>query len=194
MKRLILASGSPRRKELLLQANLTFEIFTSNITEEIIDDMPPKDLVQQLALQKAKAIAETKKDAVILGADTVVALDNKILGKPQNATEAKNMLELLSGKTHEVFTGCAIINGDVEYTFYEGTEVTFWDLTDEEITWYVASKEGFDKAGGYGIQGLGGLHVKRINGDYYNVMGLPISRVIRELRKFDIVPSQSVTE
>jgi septum formation protein len=194
MKRLILASGSPRRKELLTQANLTFEISTSNVSEKMTEIMPPNDLVQQLALRKAKAVACNKQTDVVLGADTVVVFENKILGKPQNATEAKSMLKLLSGKTHEVYTGCAIINGEMEYTFYEGTEVTFWDLSDKDITWYVATKEGFDKAGGYGIQGLGGLHVKKINGDYYNVVGLPLSRVIRELKKFDIVPSLSVTE
>jgi septum formation protein len=194
VKRLILASGSPRRKELLKQANLSFDISTSNIPEHIEDQLLPHEVVQQLALQKAKAVAPVNSPDVFLGADTIVAYEGQILGKPTHEGEAKSMLEMLSGKTHEVFTGCAIISRSTEYTFYEETNVTFWELTAEEIDSYVASREGFDKAGGYGIQGLGGVHVKRVEGDYYNVVGLPISRVIRELKKFGIFPSKSVTE
>ena len=122
----------------------------------------------------------------MLGADTIVTYESRILGKPSSEAEAKEMLQLLSGKTHEVYTGVAIIAKGQNSHFYERTEVTFWELTEEEIDTYIASKEPLDKAGSYGIQGKGSIFVQHIQGDYYSVVGLPISRLVRELKQFNI--------
>ena len=183
MKRLILASSSPRRKELLEMANLPFEILASHIEEEVPENSTPEEIVQSLAYQKAKAVAELEKDAYVLGADTIVVYNGMILGKPKTEQEAFQTLKLLSGKTHEVLTGVAILSREEEIVFYERTKVTFWDLTDEEILDYIASGEPMDKAGSYGIQQRGSLFVKGIEGDYFSVVGLPIARTVRELKK-----------
>jgi septum formation protein len=183
MKRLILASSSPRRKELLEMANLPFEILASHIEEEVPENSTPEEIVQSLAYQKAKAVAELEKDAYVLGADTIVVYNGIILGKPKTEQEAFQTLKLLSGKTHEVLTGVAILSREEEIVFYERTKVTFWDLTDEEILDYIASGEPMDKAGSYGIQQRGSLFVKGIDGDYFSVVGLPIARTVRELKK-----------
>lgn len=155
MRKIILASGSPRRKELLELAGVPFEIIVSEVEETIGAYSSPSDIVMSLALQKASAVAENNSEHIVLGADTIVTYESRILGKPSNEAEAKEMLQLLSGKTHEVYTGVAIIAKDKTVTFYERTEVTFWELTEEEIDAYVASKEPLDKAGSYGIQGKG---------------------------------------
>ncbi|HDX9668886.1 TPA: septum formation inhibitor Maf [Bacillus cereus] len=186
MRKIILASGSPRRKELLELAGVPFEIVVSEVEETNGAYSSPSDIVMSLALQKASAVAETNGDHIVLGADTIVTYDSRVLGKPSNEDEAKEMLRLLSGKTHEVYTGVAIIAKDKTVTFYERTEVTFWELTEEEIDVYVASKEPLDKAGSYGIQGKGSIFVQHIQGDYYSVVGLPISRLVRELKQFNI--------
>ncbi|MES5917441.1 Maf family protein [Bacillus cereus group sp. RP37] len=186
MRKIILASGSPRRKELLELAGVPFEIVVSEVEETIGAYSSPSDIVMSLALQKASAVAETNGDHIVLGADTIVTYDSRVLGKPSNEDEAKEMLRLLSGKTHEVYTGVAIIAKDKTVTFYERTEVMFWELTEEEIDVYVASKEPLDKAGSYGIQGKGSIFVQHIQGDYYSVVGLPISRLVRELKQFNI--------
>lgn len=183
MKKLILASGSPRRKELLEQVNVHFNIEVSDIVEEVPIGANPEDVVTSLAVQKAQAIAEKFPDDLILGADTIVTYEGKILGKPKGIEDAKEMLTMLSGKEHIVMTGVAIIQGSNVTKFYEATNVSFWELTDQEINDYIASGEPFDKAGAYGIQGLGATLVKRIEGDYFSVVGLPLARVIRELRK-----------
>lgn len=185
MRKIILASGSPRRKELLELADVPFEIVVSEVEETIGAYSSPSDIVMSLALQKASAVAENHSDHVVIGADTIVTYDSHILGKPSNEAEAKEMLRLLSGKTHEVYTGVAIISKEKTATFYERTEVTFWELTEEEIDVYVASKEPLDKAGSYGIQGKGSIFVQHIQGDYYSVVGLPIARLVRELKQFD---------
>ncbi|KFN01506.1 septum formation inhibitor Maf [Bacillus clarus] len=185
MKKLILASGSPRRKELLELANVPFEIVVSEIEETIGAYSSPSDIVMSLALQKATAVAEKHGDHVVLGADTIVTYESRILGKPADEEEAKGMLQLLSGKTHEVYTGVALISKEKTVTFYERTEVAFWELTEEEIDDYITSKEPFDKAGSYGIQGKGSIFVHHIQGDYYSVVGLPIARLVRELKQFD---------
>lgn len=185
MKKLILASSSPRRKELLSYAQIPFEIVVSDVEEHFNEENDPKEIVQALALQKAEAVANIlDQNAVVLGADTIVTIDNQILGKPKDETEARKMLRQLSGREHIVYTGVAIVSVEESTTFYEETKVQFWELSDEEIDNYIKSGEPFDKAGAYGIQQLGSILVKRIDGDYFNVVGLPISRTYRELKQF----------
>ena len=182
MKTLILASSSPRRKALLKQANLTFTVLPSHMKESIAPYSSPQDAVKSLARKKAMDIFQQHPDNVILAADTVVVFQGKILGKPADEQEAYEMLERLSGRQHDVFTGVAIVSADAEIVFYDATRVTFWDLEREDIERYVASGEPFDKAGAYGIQGLGAIFVKEIQGDFYNVVGLPLSRTVRQLK------------
>jgi septum formation protein len=186
MKHLILASGSPRRKDLLETANLPFTIQKSSVHEDISDDYSPAEVVEQLSLRKAKDIAKEFPNDVVLGSDTVVVYNDNILGKPVDDDEAFETLMMLSGRTHVVYTGVAIISKDQKICFHEATEVTFWNLTSEEIKDYVSMGESKDKAGSYGIQGYGSTLVKHIKGDYYNVVGLPLSRTVRELKKFGI--------
>lgn len=186
MKKIILASASPRRKELLTLAGIDFTVQQADIEEKIAPDLKPFEVVEQLAFQKASAVAEKSKDCIVIGSDTVVSLDNKILGKPKSENEAKEMLKLLSGKTHKVYTGVAIISDEKNVSFYEETEVEFYELTDREIADYVATGEPMDKAGAYGIQGKGCVLIKRINGDYFNVVGLPVARLYRELGDFNV--------
>lgn len=186
MKKLILASGSPRRRELLELVDMPFEVVVSDVEETIGAYSSPHDIVMSLALQKASAVATNYEDCVVLGADTIVTYESRILGKPENESEAKEMLQLLSGKTHEVYTGVALISKEKTVTFYERAEVTFWELTEEEIHAYVQTKEPLDKAGSYGIQGKGAIFVQHIQGDYYAIVGLPIARVVRELKQFNM--------
>ncbi|HET7657888.1 MAG TPA: Maf family protein [Bacillales bacterium] len=193
MKRLILASGSPRRQQLLSRVSLSFTVSVSEADETIQSHQTPAEAVQALALRKASKVAKRFPKDIVLGADTVVSIDGSILGKPGSAGEAKSMLLRLSGRTHTVYTGTAIISPEQTCSFYSATEVLFWDLTEEEITDYISSGEPFDKAGGYGIQGLGATLVKEIHGDYFTVVGLPLSRTVRALRSFGIT-TRSVTE
>lgn len=181
MAEIILASGSPRRKELLETAGLDFRIIVADIEEKIPDGATPQEAVKALAFQKAQAVANSHRESIVIGADTVVVCDGKILGKPKNEDDAFNMLRMLSGRSHTVCTGVALIKGDKAKNFCDETEVEFHKLSDEEIEAYVKTGEPMDKAGAYGIQGKGCVLVKRINGDYFNVVGLPVSRVYREL-------------
>ncbi|WP_027409463.1 Maf family protein [Anoxybacteroides tepidamans] len=181
--KLILASSSPRRKQLLEMANLHFDVLVSDIDEQIQQNETPEQIVQSLAYQKAKAVQAAHSDAYIIGADTVVVYNGSVLGKPKTKEEAADMLRMLSGKTHQVYTGVAIVSPEKEAVFAERTEVTFWDLTETDIYEYIETGEPMDKAGAYGIQGKGALFVKRIEGDYFSVVGLPLSRTIRELKK-----------
>ncbi|HEY9576733.1 MAG TPA: Maf family protein [Pseudobacillus sp.] len=183
MTQLILASGSPRRKELLEQIGLTFTVEVSHADETISPGMSPEKAVMHLASVKAAAVAKNHKDSFIIGADTVVTLDGEILGKPKDRQEAKKMLQRLSGRTHAVCTGVAVRHGENECLFYEKTNVTFWELTEEEINGYLDTGEPFDKAGAYGIQGAGAILVKKIDGDYFSVVGLPISSLYRQLKR-----------
>jgi septum formation protein len=183
MQHLVLASSSPRRKELLENLHLTFEISSSEVDESFESGLLPQEIVTELAYRKAKEVAHQYPSSFVIGADTIVVANDRILGKPQIEAEAAEMLNLLSGKTHAVYTGVSIIHGNTETSFYEKTEVTFWELTDEEIKAYIKSGEPFDKAGGYGIQGFGSMLVKQISGDYFAVVGLPVSRFVRELSK-----------
>lgn len=180
---LILASGSPRRKELLEKVSIPFTVVVSDVEEKVDPALSPSDIVMSLAEQKAAAVAERFRDSVVLGSDTVVVYGGEILGKPANEEDAKTTLGKLSGKTHQVLTGVAILHQEKKIVFYEQTDVTFWPLTDEDIEEYVLSGEPMDKAGSYGIQGLGSLFVKEIRGDYFSVVGLPLSRTARELKK-----------
>lgn len=184
MKQLILASASPRRKELLEKLLHPFQIITHPTDETYDQTLQPANIVQQLALRKAKAVADDHPDAIVIGADTIVVFQNEVLGKPASEKAATDSLRKLSGNQHTVYTGVALVQGGQETVFYEKTDVLFWELTEEEIAAYVATGEPFDKAGGYGIQGLGATLVKKITGDYYSVVGLPIARLKRELDRF----------
>lgn len=184
MKRIILASESPRRREILANTNINFT--TKSIpTEEVIDPkLPLAQAIEQIALQKAKAVQPLLPMEVILGADTIVSIDGEILGKPHTKEKAINMLETLSGRTHQVITGVAILFEDTYELFHEISEVTFYPLTQQEIFDYVDTKEPLDKAGAYAIQGKGAILVAKISGDYYNIVGLPIAKVYRRLAKY----------
>lgn len=186
MAEIILASASPRRKELLSTAGLEFTVRVADVEEVIDENATPDEVVMSLALQKAQAVAQADPTATVIGADTVVVLDGEILGKPENEQNAIEMLTALSGRSHTVYTGVAIINGEKIKNFCEATQVEFFPLTEDEIRGYVATGEPMDKAGAYGIQGKGCVLVRKIDGDYFNVVGLPVSRVCRELRDFDV--------
>mgnify|MGYP000006415802 FL=1 len=184
MSKIILASASPRRKELMELAGYDFEVICADIVEVVPEEAMPQEVVMSLALQKAQAVAAEHKEAVVIGSDTVVALDGKILGKPHSEQEACEMLRSLSGRTHKVFTGVAIVCGGKVKNFFDETDVEFYSLGDNEIKKYVATGEPTDKAGAYGIQGKGSVLVKRINGDFFSVMGLPIAKLYREMSDF----------
>ena len=178
--KLVLASKSPRRSEILKTAGIDFTVRVADADENIPDGTKPQDAVVFLAARKAMAV-ERADDELVLGADTVVVLDNKILGKPKDRDDAYNMIKSLSGRVHSVFTGvCAIGNG-VSVTFAEETKVEFLPLTDEEINAYTDTIEPYDKAGAYGIQGLASKFIRGIEGDYFNVVGLPISRIYEKI-------------
>ena len=186
MAEIILASASPRRKELLETAGLSFTVKVADVEEIIEENMSADAVVRSLALQKAAAVAKDNADAVVIGADTVVVLDGEILGKPKSKENAVELLMKLSGRSHTVYTGVAMIQGEKIKNFSEATEVEFYPLSEEEIEAYVATGEPMDKAGAYGIQGRGCVLIRKINGDYFNVVGLPVSAVYRELRDFNV--------
>ncbi|WP_044640555.1 Maf family protein [Risungbinella massiliensis] len=178
--KLILASGSPRRRELLHQLELEFQVITSDVEEHVDPTLTPDQVVQALALQKAEAVSfEQEVGTVTVGADTVVVLDGEILGKPKDKAEAHEMLARLSGRSHEVYTGIAVVvKGSDEtksWTRARRTEVWMRDLDDEKREWYVETGEPMDKAGSYGIQGYGATLVDRIEGCYFNVVGFPLA-------------------
>ena len=181
--KLILASGSPRRAELLEKMGLEFTIQPSNTEEVLEPGLSPQQEVMSLSLQKAQAVyAGLSEEAVVLSADTVVVLDDYILGKPQDEDDAKKMLRALSGRHHLVLTGVTVMGPDGTATHCEETQVHFRPLSDQEIESYVNSGEPMDKAGAYGIQGTAMLFVDRLVGDYYNVMGLPVCKTGQMLR------------
>lgn len=188
MGRIILASASPRRKEILAKITPDFDIVVSDCDETVDEGLLPEEVVKILAQRKAEAVAGTiAGDALIIASDTVVVLNHKILGKPLDEDSAIAMLKSLSGRTHNVFSGVCILNKSTTTTtdvFYEKTQVEFEAMDDSEIAEYVASKEPMDKAGAYGIQGLAGKFIKGINGDYYNVMGLPLAALYKHLKNY----------
>ncbi len=202
MKNIILASQSPRRKELLAQAGFEFEIITSDV-EEIITHTKPWEIADSLSRQKAEDVfskvidkygVDKADNYLVIGADTIVAIDDRILGKPKDRADAYDMMKLLSGKTHQVYTGVSVVttsqvgdsNPDI-LTFYECTDVTFYEITEDEINEYLdASLEWTDKAGAYGIQAtVGAKFVKEIKGDYNNVVGLPVARLYQVLKEIE---------
>ena len=185
---IILASQSPRRKELLGQMGLRgFKITSPEVDETVEEHMPPAQVVEELSRRKALAVAgHADPDDLIIAADTVVALEGAVLGKPADQRDAFAMLSALSGNRHYVYTGLTVIQGDQVVTQHECTTVTFRELEPEEISHYIATGEPIDKAGAYGIQGLGAMLVSGIEGDYFNVVGLPIFRLSRILAGFGL--------
>lgn len=183
-KQVILASASPRRKSLIKYLFSRYDVIPSGISEDDYKLVAPTEVSEFLATQKSKEISKEFKDALVIGCDTSVIIGDRRLGKPKTKSSARNMLELLSDKTHFVITGVCLSYADTTMSFSVTTEVTFYELTNEEIASYIESGEPFDKAGAYGIQGLGSVFVKEIKGDFYNVVGLPVSRLYHELIEF----------
>ena len=183
MKKIILASKSPRRKELLSLCGYPFEVMSKDVDESIDHTAPLDKEIEKLAIRKARAVFDDNPDCIVIGSDTIVTIDNKVLGKPHTEDNATVMLKELSGKPPQVITGVAILTEDKVISFANTSTVWFNELDDEEIKQYVESGEPLDKAGAYGIQGKAGCFVSRIDGDYYSIMGLPLSQVYTELRK-----------
>lgn len=185
---IILASNSPRRRELLGKMGLRgFRVAAPNVDETVEGNLHPARIVEELSLRKARAAAEKAgPDDLIIAADTVVALEGAVLGKPADERDAFSMLSALSGNRHDVYTGVTVLQGDRAVTEHEATVVAFREVDPEEILGYIATGEPMDKAGAYGIQGLGALLVSGIQGDYCNVMGLPVFRLGRILTRFGI--------
>lgn len=179
---MILASKSPRRKELLSYITTDFKIDSKDVDEALPHAIEPSQAVLHLSKIKAEPFRDTGD--IVIGADTVVALGNTILGKPTDEQDARNMLKMLGGKEHSVFTGVTVLKDKKSQSFFVETKVKFFDLTDEDIDNYLATNEYKDKAGAYGIQGYGSLLVEEIQGDYFNVVGLPISKLNQVLKKF----------
>jgi septum formation protein len=190
MNNIILASGSPRRKQLLEWAELQFTVVVSDAAEDYPTDLPIPRVPVHIARNKAAAVfagldAESQDRSVIIAADTVVVLEDKIIGKPVDSEDAISILGNLSGRWHQVITGVVIRQGEREETFDDRTEVEFHQLSVEDINYYVSRYQPFDKAGAYAIQEwIGVTGIRRINGDFYNVMGLPVSRVLKTLKDF----------
>lgn len=204
--RIILASASPRRRELLSQIGLDFEVRVSDVEEKVSSALP-EQVVEELSARKAEAvlagIPDSREDVLVIGADTVVALEGRILGKPRSPEEASRMLHSLSGTNHAVYTGVTLLyrpgsescaageardgtggNGQARKTFHERTDVAFYPLTEEETAFYVSLGDCMDKAGAYGIQGIFARYVKGIEGDYNNVVGLPVGRLYQEAKEW----------
>ena len=188
MKKIILASNSPRRREILGKF-INFEAVTAKVEEDNVFYKSPQTLVMALAFEKANSVAAKHEDAIVIGADTVVEIEGEILGKPKSRDDAKRMMKRLSGKPHKVITGFAIIDlsSDKKYMDYEVTEVTFKDISADEIENYLNKAKYMDKAGAYGIQDDAALFVDKIKGDYLNIVGFPISKIYTVLKdKFDL--------
>jgi len=191
-KKIILASASPRRKEILNNLGMSFEVICSDAEEKVDAELPPHIIVQELAMLKGTDVASKTHDAIVISADTIVYFDKRILGKPTDEISAKKMLEMLSGKVHEVYTGVCVTDSvsGKSISDYEVTKVKFKNLTQEEIDRYIKTGEPMDKAGSYGIQGKGSLFVEKIDGDYFNVVGLPavkLAKLLREEFNFNIM-------
>jgi len=185
LKKIILASNSPRRAMLLNQIKLNFEVIPPKIDEKIDYNLSKEEIVKKLSYEKSFAVAKNiKKDFFVVGADTLVVKNEQILGKPKNHEDAKNILEFLSGTWHEVITGFTIIDIGTSriITEYEVTKVKMYELSNQEINEYILTEEPFDKAGGYGIQGLGSLLIEKIEGCFYNIVGLPIPKFYKSLK------------
>jgi len=188
MKKIILASASPRRKELLEKIGLKFEVEPSNYAEDMRSKLSPDELARAISLEKARVVARKHKNAIVIAADTFIVFRGKIMGKPNTEAEARKMLMTLRGKSHSVITGFTILDTEENKVLTKSVETVIHikKLTLEEIDAYVKSKEPLDKAGAYAIQGLGSVIVERIEGDYFNVMGLPLSALAEGLKEFGV--------
>lgn len=184
MNKIILASGSPRRRELMQMVGYQFDVVVADIDETIDCNNDLVKEIEKLSFRKANAVFVEHSDNIVIGSDTIVKIDNEVLGKPKSIMDAKLMLHKLSNRTHQVVTAVTILSKDKQETFSCITDVTFYELSDEEIDEYVNSVEPLDKAGAYAIQGRGSEFVKSINGDYYTVVGLPIAEVYHRLKKY----------
>lgn len=187
-QKIVLASASPRRLELLRQIGIEPEVVVSHVEEKVTSDIP-SEVVMELSRQKAEDVAKTQeKGTLIIGSDTVVAADGKILGKPKSHEDAEQMIRLLSGRTHQVYTGvCVVLKGETDkvLNFYDETEVEVYPMSEEEIREYAGMEEPMDKAGAYAVQGFFARYIKGLHGSYANVMGLPVSRLVQELEEED---------
>lgn len=183
-KRIILASKSPRRKELMGLLFPQFEVQASDVDETLPEGVSLGRAVELLALRKGQAVAGAEPDALVIAADTLVTLGSVILGKPTGREDAARMLRLLSGRVHQVYTGVALLEGDRTNRFHCVTDVEFSPLTEEEIRWYLSTGEPFDKAGAYGIQGYGARFIRGVREDFFNVMGLPVNELYRQIMQF----------
>ena len=182
-RELVLASSSPSRKMLLEQAGVSLEVVVSGVDETVPASLSPAQTVELLAERKGKAVLPLRPDKPIIAADSVVSIDGLILGKPKDDQEAKATLRRLSGRTHQIFTGVCLLANGREEVFHQSTKVTFYPLTEEEIADYVALGESQGRAGAYGIEGIGVVLVQSIEGDYSNIVGLPVAETLRRLRK-----------
>ena len=183
MKKIILASESPRRRELLGALGLDFEIAVSGIEENQMDGETPEQHALRLAREKALTISRQRPEAIVIGADTVVIIDHELLGKPEDVIQAEAMLKKLSGRTHEVITGFAIVQRDeVMVNRAVSSDVLFKEISEQERQWYIQTEEPYDKAGSYAVQGIGAFFIREIRGSYTNVIGLPLSEVVEALQ------------
>ena len=186
----ILASGSPRRRALLEMVGISYEVCIPDV-EENTDKTVPSEIVKDLSLQKALSVAPKYPGQAVLAADTIVEIDGRILGKPRTENEAFSMLKMLSGRTHSVYTGVALVFPDGSRdSFYSETRVTMFDNSDDLIRDYISTSEPMDKAGAYGIQGAGAFLVEKVDGDYGTIVGLPVSIVFRKLREYTLLHSK----
>lgn len=194
--KIVLASASPRRRELLAGLGLDYTVLVSGVEEQVTEREPAK-VVEELSAQKARDVlqkllsADSQEELLVIGADTIVAVDGQILGKPTSMKDAAEMLGWLSGRRHQVYTGVTLYHHNRgeshRHTFHECTQVQFYPMTEEEIGWYISTGEPMDKAGAYGIQGLGGRFIRAIEGDYSNVVGLPVARLYQELKAMHVM-------
>lgn len=187
---IILASNSPRRTEILTLANIPHIVIPSHVEEVVKDGLTPPEIVMDLSYQKAVDVFKNHKEDLVIGSDTIVVIDNNILGKPKDKEDAVRMLSMLSGKTHEVITGVAILYKDEVIKFYDVSLVTFYEMSLEEIEEYISRDNVYDKAGSYAIQESCCKHIKKIDGDYYNIMGLPISKLYQILKGKKLLNNQ----
>lgn len=181
---LILASASPRRRELIKIIDENSICVTADVEENVPDAVSAEDAPEFLACKKAFAVAKQYKDDLVIGCDTAVFIDGNMLGKPKDKEDAFNMLSLLSGRTHKVITGCCLVKNKKSLSFSCTSYVKFFDISEQEIREYIETGEPLDKAGAYGIQGKGSLIVEKIDGDYFNIVGLPVSMLSRQIKTF----------
>jgi len=198
VRRVVLASESPRRAELLRQMGLSFEVQPSSVDESLVNGSSPAEFVREAAMRKATHVAHLVDDAIVIGADTVVVLDEHLLGKPTDAAHAASMIRMLRGRSHSVVTGIAVVeaNGGTlgrSVSDHVETVVHFRPLTEREVEAYVASGEPMGKAGAYAIQGLGSMLIEGIEGDYFNVVGLPVCRLAQVLARFGVHPLEAAS-